>query len=84
MRIIIILAALFIPAIAAAEGPTRAPYMTQEQFQFSGDKHTQAQTWALGPHYTTQWPLSIRIFGASRHRQCNLITKETGQKWLSQ
>lgn len=46
MRIIIILAALFIPAIAAAEGPTRAPYMTQEQFQFSGDKHTQAQTWA--------------------------------------
>lgn len=46
IRLFIFLAALLIPAFAYADGSGRAPYVTQKQFLFSGDKHEQARTWA--------------------------------------
>jgi len=46
MRFIIFVTALLLPALASAEASAREPYMTQEKFLFSDDKHEQAKNWA--------------------------------------
>jgi len=37
---------LWVSSVAFAENSERVPYVTQEEFLFSGDKHKQARTWA--------------------------------------
>jgi hypothetical protein len=48
MKLLACLTAILLLAtpVTAAEGSERAPYITQEDFLFSGDKHKEARTWA--------------------------------------
>ena len=47
MKLIILTAFLLLASpVSAAEDSERAPYVTQEDFLFSGDKHKEARTWA--------------------------------------
>ena len=48
MKLLACLTAILLLAspVAFAEGSERAPYVTQRDFLFSGDKHKEARTWA--------------------------------------